>query len=89
MAHSRSARKRIRQNEHHAAMNKPVRTRAAHALRDARAAIKAGDADATVAVRTAQSALDRAARRNIIHPNAASRSKARLARALKIMQTAA
>lgn len=89
MAHSRSARKRIRQNEHHAEMNKPVRTRAAHALRDARIAIKAGDAEAAAAVRTAQSALDRAARRNIIHPNTASRSKARLARALKLMQTAA
>ncbi len=89
MAHSKSARKRIRQNERHATMNKPFRTRAARALRDARAAIKAGDAEAPTAVRTAQSALDRAARRNIIHPNAASRSKARLARALKIMQTAA
>jgi small subunit ribosomal protein S20 len=88
MAHSRSARKRIRQNEHHAAMNKPVRTRAAHALRDARAAIKAGSAEATAAVRTAQSALDRAARRNVIHPNTAARSKARLSRALKAMQTA-
>lgn len=89
MAHSPSARKRIRQNEHRAVMNKPVRTRAAHALRDARIAIKAGDADAATAVRTAQSALDRAARQNIIHPNAASRSKARLAHALKLMQTAA
>ncbi len=89
MAHSKSAIKRIRQNEAHAERNKPYRTRAARTVRAARAAIQAGDADALELVRAAQSALDRAARRKIIHPNAAARRKSRLAQQLKAKQAAA
>jgi small subunit ribosomal protein S20 len=87
MAHSNQARKRIRQNERHAARNRPIRTSAARRVRDARDAIENGDADAADVVRAAQSALDRAAKRNVIHPNAASRRKRRLAAQLKAMQT--
>jgi len=89
MAHSKSAIKRIRQNEAHAQRNKPYRTRAARAVREARAAIQAGAGDAGALVRVAQSALDRAAKRNIIHPNNAARRKSRLAQQLKAKQTAA
>lgn len=88
MAHTKQARKRIRQNEAHAAANKPFRTQAARRLRDARRAIHAGEDDAAELVRAAQSALDRAARRRVIHPNAASRSKSRLAKQLKALQAA-
>lgn len=88
MANSAQARKRVRQNIRRAEDNKPYRTRAARALREARAAIRAGADDAPALVREAQSALDRAARRNIIHPNNASRRKGRLAQALKAAQTA-
>lgn len=88
MANSAQARKRVRQNLRHAEANKPFRTRAARTLRDARMAIRTGADDAATLVKDAQSALDRAARRNIIHPNAAARRKARLARALKAMQAA-
>ncbi len=69
-------------------MNRPFRTRAARTLRDARRAIREGSDDAPELVRTAQSALDRAARRNIIHPNNASRKKSRLAQQLKARQAA-
>jgi small subunit ribosomal protein S20 len=86
MAHTLSARKRIRQNVTRSDRNKPFRTRAAAAVRDARAAIDAGDADASERVRAAQSALDRAARRKIIHPNSAARRKARLSARLKSAQ---
>jgi small subunit ribosomal protein S20 len=86
MAHSLSARKRVRQNERRADRNKPFRTRAAHAVREAREAIDAGDSDAADRVRDAQAALDRAARRRIIHPNAAARRKSRLAARLKAAQ---
>ena len=89
MAHTTSARKRIRQNEKRAERNKPFRTRAARTVRDARRAIAEGAPDAPELVRAAQSALDRAARRNIMHPNAASRRKSRLAQQLKAAQTAA
>ena len=89
MAHSISARKRVRQNARAAARNRPFRTRAVRAVRDARLAIEDGAAEATELVREAQSALDSAARRNIIHRNAAARRKSRLVRALKEMQAAA
>ena len=88
MAHSRQARKRARQNEVRAARNRPHRTRASRRLRDARWAIEDGDADAAERVREAQSALDQAARRGIIHRNAAARKKSRLAAQLKALQAA-
>jgi small subunit ribosomal protein S20 len=83
MANTTQAKKRIRQNERHAARNRPLRTRAARTLRDARAAIAAGDEDAGELVREAQSALDRAAKGDVIHPNSAARRKSRLAARLK------
>lgn len=86
MAHSLSAKKRVRQNEKHAARNRPIRTRVSRALRDAREAIADGDAEAPGYVRDAQAALDVAARKNVIHKNAASRRKSRLAKALKASQ---
>lgn len=89
MAHSLQARKRIRQTIAHTERNKPFRTRAAHAVRDARTAIQRNEDGAPALVRAAQSALDRAARRNVIHPNAAARRKSRLAQQLKAKQTAA
>ena len=88
MAHSSQAQKRIRQNERRAARNRPLRTSASRRVRDAREAISDGDPDAAEYVRQAQSALDRAATRNIIHRNAAARRKSRLAAQLKAVQTA-
>jgi small subunit ribosomal protein S20 len=89
MAHTKQARKRIRQNEARAAHNRPLRTRASRAVRDARSAIRLGDAEAPAALRVAQSALDKAAKHGVIHQNAASRSKARLAARLKAAGIAA
>ena len=83
MAHSTSARKRVRQSARATERNKPARTRAAHAVRDAREAVAAGEPQAAALVRAAQGALDSAARRKLVHPNAAARRKSRLARALK------
>ncbi len=83
MAHTLQSRKRARQNVRRAERNAPYRTRAAHAVRDAREAIEDGADNAAELVRAAQSSLDRAARRNIIHKNSASRTKSRLSKALK------
>ncbi len=83
MAHTRQARKRILQNEKHAAHNRPLRTRASRTVRDAKVAISRGDGDALAQLREAQSALDQAARHGVIHPNAAARRKSRLAARLK------
>jgi small subunit ribosomal protein S20 len=89
MANNPQAKKRIRQNEKRAAHNRPIRTRASRSVRDAREAIAGGDADVLDALKTAQSALDRAARHGVIHPNAAARRKSRLARRLKSAGVAA
>jgi len=88
MANSPQARKRVRQTEKRTELNKPFRTRAYRAVRDARAAIADGADDAPALVRLAQQELDRAARRNIIHPNAASRRVSRLNAQLKAVATA-
>lgn len=85
MPHSNQARKRARQAATRTERNRPYRTRAARAVRDAREAIDDGSSEAPGLVREAQSALDQAARRNIIHRNAAARRKSRLASALKAM----
>jgi small subunit ribosomal protein S20 len=83
VAHSKSALKRWRQNERHRARNKPVRTAARTAARTARTAIAGGTPDeARAAIGEAASIIDRAAKRRVIHPNAASRHKSRLMRQL-------
>jgi small subunit ribosomal protein S20 len=82
MAHSKSALKRWRQNERHRERNKPVRTAARSVVKKARAAIADGGDDAAAALREAASVLDRAAKHNVIHRNAASRHKSRLMKAL-------
>jgi small subunit ribosomal protein S20 len=89
MAHSKQAKKRIRQNETQAAHNRPVRTYTARRVRDAREAIAMGDDDAGETLRAAQSALDRAAKSGVIHRNTAARRKSRLAAALRKAQAAA
>ena len=88
MAHSRQAKKRIRQNGRQAVHNRPIRTFTARRVRDAREAVAAGDADAAEVLRAAQSALDRAAKAGVIHANTAARRKSRLAAALKKSQAA-
>lgn len=86
MAHSRQARKRIRQNTRQAAHNRPIRTYTARRVRDARDAILDGDSNAVASLQAAQSALDRAAKAGVIHANTAARRKSRLAAALKKAQ---
>jgi small subunit ribosomal protein S20 len=88
VAHSKSALKRWRQNEAHRARNKGVRTAARSAVKKAHEAIEAPDGDAAAAIREASSILDRAAKRNVVHKNAASRHKSRLMRQANRASTA-
>jgi small subunit ribosomal protein S20 len=78
LAHSKSALKRWRQNERHRERNKGVRSGTRTAVKKARTGIAANSDDAQAAVTEAISVLDRAAKRNVIHKNAASRQKSRL-----------
>jgi len=81
-----AAKKALRASRHRRIVNDRWRLklrRSLHAVKDAIA--KNDSAAATKAVLTAESVLDRAARRNIIHPNKAARKKSRLRRAAAVI----
>ncbi|MDF1870299.1 MAG: 30S ribosomal protein S20 [Phycisphaerales bacterium] len=82
MAHSNSAKKRIRQNMKRRALNR-------WRMRNMRVAIKAFDdslsngGDAVAAYRKAASTVDRTAQKGVIHRNQAARRKSRMNKRLK------
>ena len=78
MAHSKSALKRWRQSLARRDRNRSVKSQTRTLLNKAVVAIETDPANAEEAVRAAVSALDRAAQKNVIHDNAASRGKSRL-----------
>jgi small subunit ribosomal protein S20 len=81
MAHSKQALKRARQNERIRVKNKAMRADMKTQLKALDAAIASKDQKAIAErARITQSKLDKAAKNRVIHPNAASRLKARLAR---------
>lgn len=83
MPHSRSSKKRVRQNERRRESNRVTRgaMRAAEkSLRDALAAGKAKEAEALLPA--AFQKLDKAAKKHVIHANTASNHKRKLARAV-------
>jgi small subunit ribosomal protein S20 len=83
LAHSLSALKRWRQNERRRARNKPVRTAARTAVKQAHDTVLEGPTDeAQAAVREAARVLDKAAKHNVIHKNKAARQKSRLMKQL-------
>ncbi len=88
MANTRSAKKRMRQNQKRRLRNRMVRTRARRAVRQGRQAIESGDLEsARAAVTKAVSELDRAAAKGVIHRNNAARRKSRLMKRLAKAQT--
>ena len=82
MAHSNSAKKRIRQNMKRRALNR-------WRLRSMRVAIKyfedsmSGSGDAVAAFRKASAIVDRTAQKGVIHRNQAARRKSRMNARLK------
>lgn len=72
----RSAKKRMRQARRHTVRNRGQRSALRTALRRVRAARTAEEAGK--ALLAAERLLDRAARKRLIHPNAAARQKSRL-----------
>lgn len=82
MANIKSAQKRARQNGKRQDRNNTLRASARTAVKKARTAIEAGDADAaSAAVYRAELALDRAASKGAIHKNNAARRKSRVTKA--------
>jgi small subunit ribosomal protein S20 len=83
MAHSVSARKRIRQNETRRVHNKAQKSAYRSEIRKVLEAVAAGKLDvANKELPTAMKKIDKAAKSRAIHPNAAGRYKSRLARAI-------
>ena len=83
MAHSRSAKKRIRQADRRRERNKARKSRTATSVRRFLEAVAAKDVDlAKEGLKAAISELDRSARTRCIHRRNADRRKARLAKKL-------
>lgn len=81
MAHSLSAKKRIRQNAKHRARNRAHKAELKDKARSLREVIAAGDqAKAGEALRTALKTIDRFAAKGTLHRNTAARRKSLLQR---------
>ena len=83
MANTKSALKRVRQTEVRTERNRADKTRMKTLRKKTLAAVAAGDkAVAVSAANILSSALDKAAKRNLIHPNKAANLKRKTAKAL-------
>lgn len=83
MANTESAKKRIRQTEKRTLRNRHYRSAARTHVKKVRRLIAEGRIDeAETAAREAYQTLDKAGRRNIVHPRNAARRKGRLMAAL-------
>jgi len=83
MAHSRTARKAIRQNAKRQERNKAALSAMRTQMKKVTRAVEAGDAAAAqAALPKAAQLLDKAAKTHRIHANKAARLKSRLARAV-------
>jgi small subunit ribosomal protein S20 len=80
---TKSAEKQVRVQERRRLRNKAVRSETRTFVKKAQQAIAQGETDPTAeSIREAVSAFDRAARKGVIHPNAAARGKSRLMKRL-------
>lgn len=83
MPNTRSAKKRLRQDEKRRMHNRSIKRSVRTQCRKVREAAAAGDiAQAESEIRKAAKLLDRAAAKRVIHPNSAARTKSRLAAAI-------
>lgn len=86
MANSAQAKKRARQSEIHRLRNASQRSAMRTSIKALRKAIAAGDKEQAVAAyQAAVPALDRMARKGVIHKNTAARGKSRLNNAVRAM----
>ena len=85
MPNTPSSKKRLRQNVKRRAINRVVKSQMRAQLRLVREAASAGDLDkAREEFRVAASRLDKASAKNVIHKNAAARTKSRLNNLIKM-----
>jgi len=87
LANTKSAIKRIRQNEKRRVRNRIYRGRARTYVKKARMALESGDVEvARTATMQAVSELDIAAQKGVLHNNNASRRKGRLMKQLAALE---
>ena len=86
MPNTASAKKRLRQNEKKRLHNRSEKSKMRTQIRKLRDAVKAGDTDQVQSdYRAAQKSIDKAASKNLIHRNAAARTKSRLSKLVKTL----
>ncbi len=84
MPNTTSAKKALRQNQARRLQNRSQRTALRTVIKKCRLAAAAGDPQAAeTAFRLAVKRLDQAAAKNLIHANAAARTKSRLSKLVK------
>jgi small subunit ribosomal protein S20 len=86
VANTRSARKRIKQNERRRLRNRAIRSQVRSAVKDARAVEPTQGTQARDAIREAIRTIDKAVSRGILHRNTAARKKSALARRLLLVK---
>ena len=90
MAHSLSAKKRVRQNAKNRARNRARKDQIKEQVKAFNAAITAGDATkAEAELRKTAQRLDKVAAKNTIHKNTAARKRSRLAKRLNALKAKA
>jgi len=83
MAHTKSSKKRVRQNEQRRLHNRDLKGRIRTAVKAVEKSVGSANAeDLAAALRKASSELDKAGRKRLIHPKAVARKKSRLAKRL-------
>jgi small subunit ribosomal protein S20 len=86
MANTAQARKRARQSERARTRNASLKSSLRSAVKKAKKAIASGDkAAAAKQFSASQAVIDRVADKKIVHKNMASRTKSRLAQAIKAL----
>ena len=80
MANTKSAKKRILVTKKKTLQNKAIKSRTKTAMKKALVAIEKNEASAKADAIQAQSAVDRAVTKGVMHKNTAARRKSRLAR---------
>ncbi|MBM3457933.1 MAG: 30S ribosomal protein S20 [Armatimonadetes bacterium] len=86
MANLRSALRDIKKSRKRAARNQSVRSAIKTWMKKSRTAIAAGEENAMEVLSSTSALVDKAAKRGIIHKNAANRRKSRLAQRLNAAQ---
>ncbi len=86
MANHKSALKRAGQNERRRLRNKAVQTRVKNVVKDVRLAVAQDAGDAVEQLNTAQSAIDKAAKKGVLHKKTASRKISRLTKQVNTQQ---